>query len=72
MNLLTLTIILPLAGALALVFSPRDNIKMIKMIALGTSVVTLISALSMLTKYKSQPTLGSRFLTLTSRLELTG
>jgi NADH-quinone oxidoreductase subunit M len=52
MNLLTLTIILPLAGVLALVFSPRNNIKAIKMIALGTSVVTLISALSMLTKYK--------------------
>ena len=52
MNLLTLTIILPSVGVLALVFLPRENTQAMKLIALGTSVVTLISSLFMLTKYK--------------------
>ena len=52
MKLLTLTIILPLVGVLALALAPRDNSKVIKLIALTTSVVTLVSSLLMLTKYK--------------------
>ena len=52
MNLLTLTIILPLAGVLALAVTPRENTKAIKVVALLTSVITLISSLLMLTKYK--------------------
>ena len=52
MNLLTLTIILPLVGVLALVVAPRENTKAIKLIALFTSVITLISSLLILTKYK--------------------
>ncbi len=52
MNLLTLTIILPLVGVLALAVAPRENTKAIKLIALFTSVITLISSLLMLTKYK--------------------
>lgn len=52
MNLLTLTIILPLVGVLALAFSPNENTKFIKLIALATSVITLVSSLLMLTKYK--------------------
>ena len=52
MNLLTLTIILPSAGVLALAFVPRENTKLIKLIALATSVVTLIASLLILTKYK--------------------
>ena len=52
MNLLTLTIILPLAGVLALAVTPRENTKAIKVIALLTSVITLISSLLILTKYK--------------------
>lgn len=52
MNLLTLTIILPLVGTLALAVAPRENTQVIKFIALGTSVITLISSLLILTKYK--------------------
>ena len=52
MNLLTLTIILPLVGVLALVVAPRENTKAIKLIALFTSMITLISSLLILTKYK--------------------
>ena len=52
MNLLTLTIVLPLVGVFALVLAPRENTRNIKLIALGSSVVTLISSLLMLTKYK--------------------
>ena len=53
MNLLIATILLPLVGVLALVFAPRENTKLIKQIALGTSVATLVVSLLMLTKYKS-------------------
>jgi NADH-quinone oxidoreductase subunit M len=52
MNLLTLTIILPLIGTLSLAVAPKENAQAIKLIALGTSVLTLISSLLMLTKYK--------------------
>ena len=52
MNLLTLTIVLPLLGVLGLVAVPRENTKAIKLLALASSVVTLISSLLMLTKYK--------------------
>ena len=52
MNLLTATIVLPLLGVLALAFAPRENTRLIKQIALGTSVLTLIVSLLMLTKYK--------------------
>ena len=52
MKLLTLTIILPSAGVLALAFVPRENTRLIKLIALATSVLTLISSLLILTKYK--------------------
>ena len=52
MNLLTLTIILPSAGVLALAFVPRENTRLIKLIALATSIVTLVVSLLILTKYK--------------------
>ena len=52
MKLLTLTIILPSVGVLALAFVPRENTRLIKLIALATSVLTLISSLLMLSKYK--------------------
>jgi len=52
MNLLIATIVLPLVGVLALAVAPRENTKLIKQIALGTSVATLIVSLLMLTKYK--------------------
>ena len=51
-NLLTLTIILPSAGVLALAFVPRENTRLIKLIALATSIVTLVVSLLILTKYK--------------------
>ena len=53
MNLLIATILLPLVGVLALVFTPRENTKLIEQIALGSSVATLVVSLLMLTKYKS-------------------
>ena len=52
MNLLTLTIVLPLLGVLGLVAAPKENTHLIKLIALGSSLVTLVSSLLMLTKYK--------------------
>ena len=52
MNLLTLTIVLPLFGVLGLVAAPKENTHLIKLIALGSSLVTLVSSLLMLTKYK--------------------
>ncbi len=52
MNLLSLTIILPIVGVLALLLLPSENTKVIKSVALGTSVITLIASLLMLTKYK--------------------
>ena len=52
MSFLVATIVLPLLGVLALAFAPRDNTRLIKLIALGTSVLTLIASLLMLTKYK--------------------
>ncbi len=52
MNLLTLTILLPLVGTLALAVAPRENTQVIKFTALGTSIITLISSLLILTKYK--------------------
>ncbi len=39
-------------GVLALVAAPRENSKAVKLIALASSLVTLISSLLMLTKYK--------------------
>ncbi len=52
MNLLTTTILLPLLGTLALALAPRGNTRLIKIIALISSLVTLVSSLLMLTKYK--------------------
>ena len=52
MNLLTLTIILPVVGTLALAIAPRENTQTIKFIALATSIITLLSSLLILTKYK--------------------
>ena len=52
MNLLVATLLLPLLGVVALVFAPRENSKLIKQIALGSSLVTLVVSLLMLTKYK--------------------
>ena len=52
MNLLTLTIILPLVGTLVLALLPNSNTRLIKLVALGTSIVTLIASLLILTKYK--------------------
>ena len=52
MNLLTLTIVLPLLGVLGLAAAPKENTHVIKLIALGSSVITLVSSLLMLTKYK--------------------
>ena len=52
MNLLVATLLLPLLGVAALVFAPRENSKLIKQIALGSSLVTLVVSLLMLTKYK--------------------
>ena len=52
MSFLTATILLPLLGVIALAFAPNGNIRTIKLIALASSVVTLLSSLVMLTKYK--------------------
>ena len=52
MNLLTITILLPLVGTAALAVAPRGNTQLIKIIALVSSLVTLVSSLLMLTKYK--------------------
>jgi NADH-quinone oxidoreductase subunit M len=52
MNLLIATIALPLLGVLGLSIVPRENTKTIKQIALGTSLLTLVVSLLMLTKYK--------------------
>lgn len=52
MSFLTATILLPLLGVIALAFAPSGNIRTIKLIALASSVVTLLSSLVMLTKYK--------------------
>ena len=52
MSFLTATILLPLLGVIALAFAPSGNIRAIKLIALASSVVTLLSSLVMLTKYK--------------------
>ena len=52
MNVLVATLLLPLLGVVALVFAPRENSKLIKQIALGSSLVTLVVSLLMLTKYK--------------------
>ena len=52
MNLLVATLLLPLLGVVALVFAPRENSKLIRQIALGSSLVTLVVSLLMLTKYK--------------------
>ena len=52
MSLLTATILLPLLGVIALAFAPSGNIRTIKIIALASSIVTLLSSLMMLTKYK--------------------
>ncbi len=52
MNLLVATLLLPLLGVVALFFAPRENSKLIKQIALGSSLVTLVVSLLMLTKYK--------------------
>ena len=52
MNLLGLTILLPLVGVLALALAPRENTKLIKVIALGSSLATLLCSLLILTKYK--------------------
>ena len=53
MNLLVATLLLPLLGVVALVFAPRENTKLIKQIALGSSLITLVVSLLMLTKYKT-------------------
>lgn len=52
MSFLTATILLPLLGVIALAFAPSGNIRTIKLISLASSVVTLLSSLMMLTKYK--------------------
>jgi NADH-quinone oxidoreductase subunit M len=52
MNLLTITILLPLVGTAALAVAPRGNTQIIKIIALVSSLITLVSSLLMLTKYK--------------------
>ena len=52
MSFLTATILLPLLGVITLAFAPSGNIRAIKLIALASSVVTLLSSLVMLTKYK--------------------
>lgn len=52
MNFLTITIIAPLVGVLALLFSPRQNTKAIKFVALASSLVTLGLSLWMLRGYK--------------------
>ena len=52
MSFLTATILLPLLGVIALAFAPSGNIRAIKLIAFASSVVTLLSSLVMLTKYK--------------------
>ncbi len=52
MSFLTATILLPLLGVIAIAFAPSGNIRAIKLIALASSVVTLLSSLMMLTKYK--------------------
>lgn len=49
---LGLTILLPLVGVLALMVAPRENTQVIKVIALGSSLATLICSLLILTKYK--------------------
>jgi len=52
MNVLGLTILLPLVGVLALMVAPRENTRVIKVIALGSSLATLVCSLLILTKYK--------------------
>ena len=51
-NVLGLTILLPLVGTFALIVAPRENTQVIKVIALGSSLATLICSLLILTKYK--------------------
>jgi len=51
-NFLLATIILPVVGALAVAVVPRDQTRAIKLVALGSSLITLISSLLILTKYK--------------------
>jgi len=52
MIVLGLTILLPLVGVLALMVAPRENTQVIKVIALGSSLTTLVCSLLILTKYK--------------------
>jgi NADH-quinone oxidoreductase subunit M len=52
MNLLTITILLPLLGVLVLAVAPRENTQAIKVIALASSLVTFACSALMLTKYK--------------------
>ena len=49
---LGLTILLPLLGVFALAVAPRENTQVIKVIALGSSLTTLVCSLLILTKYK--------------------
>lgn len=52
MNFLLATIILPIVGALAVAVIPREQTRAIKLVALGSSIITLIGSLLILTKYK--------------------
>lgn len=52
MNLLIATIFLPILGVVALAITPSKSNKLVKEIALGSSLITLAVSLLMLTKYK--------------------
>jgi len=51
MSILTAIEILPLIGSLVIAFSPKDNAKLVKQIALGTSLLVAVVSVLMALKF---------------------
>ena len=51
MSILTAIEILPLIGSLVIAFSPKDNAKLVKQIALGTSLLVAVVSVLMAVKF---------------------
>jgi len=62
MNILSVVTLFPLVGVLALALIPKTNTYQIKIVALGTSVVTMVLSFVMAIQYKS-PASGFAFVT---------
>jgi len=56
MNILTFTILFPLVGTLAVFGVPQRNSRLVKMVALGTSLITAALSIAMAAKYHSGKT----------------